>query len=47
MTKKEIEKNKRAWITSLISHIPKGKLPDFDMVYDDLKKRINKILKID
>ena len=38
-------KNKRAWKSSLNHHLPFGKLPDFDFVYDELKSFIESILK--
>ena len=38
-------KNKRAWQSSLGHHLPIGKLPEFDSVYDDLKRFIELILK--
>lgn len=37
-------KNKRAWNSSLGSHLPEHKLPDFDEVYELVKEFIEKIL---
>lgn len=37
-------KNKRAWQSSLGDHLPENKLPDFDEVYEIIKKFIVKIL---
>ncbi len=37
-------KNKRAWQTSLASHLPENKLPDFEIVYDEIENFITKIL---
>ena len=40
----KMKKNKRAWENSLSLHLPINSLPDFDMVYADLYKIVNRIL---
>lgn len=42
----KLRKNKRAWNSSLSHHLPIEKLPEFDLVYADLKGIINNIMQL-
>ncbi|MCD4694715.1 MAG: nucleotidyl transferase AbiEii/AbiGii toxin family protein [Bacteroidales bacterium] len=41
----KMRKNKRAWESSIKQHLPINALPDFDMVYSQLKLIIENVLK--
>ena len=44
VNEKKGRRNKREWESSLNHHLPDGKLPDFDTVYQTLYNLINRIL---